>query len=281
MAAVMTRDIYVGNRNLNPPDWIPFEWTDPLHGPQLKGEVIVICPEGTSGNLSAGLWRTGYEIPGCEADGSCRINYSAPLGDETMVILEGSAEVTETATGRKHEIAAGTILSHPKGVDLYWEISRPFLKKFWVMWDSPKSATKEDHLYVANVSDNPSTWKPFKWIEPEHGRQTCGEVHTIRRTGSTGSYMCGLWRTGVGIAGCAPNGTATFPYSAPLGDETLLLLEGQANVVNEDTGEEYNLSAGDMVGLPSGLPVTWTSTTPFLKTFKVITRDALPASLDE
>jgi len=93
--------------------------------------------------------------------------------------------------------------------------------------------------------------------------------------------MCGLWRTGVGIAGCAPNGTATFPYSAPLGDETLLILEGQANVVNEDTGEEYNLSARDMVALPSGLPVTWISTTPFPKTFKVITRDALPASLDE
>ena len=275
MSTVKTRDIHVGSRNLNPPNWEPFEWDDPLHGPQVKGEVVVICPEGTSGNLSAGLWRTGYEIPGCEADGSCRIKYSAPLGDETMVILEGSAQVTETATGRKHQIEAGTILSHPKGVDLYWEISRPFLKKFWIMWDSPNQATPKDHLYVANISDNPSTWLPYEWVEPEHGPQVCGEAHTIRGSGSTGTYMCGLWRTGVGISGCAPDGTVTVPYSTPLGDETMLLLEGQADVVNEETGEEHNLKAGDVVTLPSGLPVRWTSKSPFVKKFWVITKDAI------
>lgn len=106
----------------------------------------MIRPEGTSGNLAAGLWRTGYEIAGCEPDGSCRVKYSAPRGDETMVILEGSARITEIATGRQHHISAGPILSHPKHVDLYWEINRPFLKKFWVIWDSPVQGTREDHL---------------------------------------------------------------------------------------------------------------------------------------
>ena len=277
MATTM-RSIHVGNRNLNPPDWTPFEWVDPVHGSQVKGEVVVIRPEGTSGSLMAGLWRTGHEIAGCEPDGSCRVVYSAPLGDETMVLLEGTVDITETATGKKHHVGAGTILSHPKHVDLLWEISAPFLKKFWVMWDSPNAATPDDHLHVANISDNPDTWKPFEWVEPEHGQQVCGEMYVIRDKGSTGTYMCGLWRTGVGIAGCEPDGSATTRYSAPLGDETILLLEGQAHVVNEESGEEYDLKAGDIIGLPSGLPITWTSKGPFLKKFFVVTNEAVPAS---
>lgn len=85
--------------------------------PQVKGEVVVIRPEGTSGNLSAGLWRTGYEIAGCERDGSCQVKYSAPLGDETMVILEGTVRITETASGRQYQVGAGSILSHPKHIE--------------------------------------------------------------------------------------------------------------------------------------------------------------------
>jgi uncharacterized cupin superfamily protein len=273
-----TKTIYVGNRNLNPEQWEPFAWEDPKHGHQVKGEVAVIRPEGTSGSLMAGLWRTGHEIAGCEPDGSCVVRYSAPLGDETMLLLEGSVEITETATGTKHQVAAGSILGHPKGVDLLWEIRAPFLKKFWVMWDSPNLATPDDRLHVANISDNPDVWKPFEWVEPEHGPQTCGELFTVRDTGSTGTLMLGVWRTGVGIPGCEPDGSATIRYTAPLGDETIILLEGQAHVVNEETGEEYDLKAGDVICLPSGLPVRWTSKAPFLKKFFVITNEALPAS---
>ena len=271
-------NLYLGNRNLNPPEWTDFEWDDPLHGPQAKGEVAVIRPEGTSGNLAAGRWRTGYEIAGCEPDGSCRVKYSAPLGDETMVIIEGSARITEIATGRQHHISAGSILSHPKHVDLYWEINRPFLKKFRVIWDSPVQGTREDHLYVAHINDNPPAWKPFGWVEPARGPEVCGEIHVIRDTGSTGSYLCGLWRTGVGMAGCAPDGSASIRYTSPRGDETVLLLEGQAQVVNEETGETHDLNGGDVIGLPAGLPVRWTSKPPYVKTFRVITRATQLAS---
>lgn len=277
MTTAKSRAIYVGNRNQNPDNWQPFAWDDPKHGSQAKGEVHVIRPEGTSGNLSAGLWRTGHDIPGCERDGSCVVKYSAPLGDETMVILEGSVEITETASGKKHLVGAGSIIGHPKGVDLRWDIRAPFLKKFWVMWDSPQVATPDYRLHVANISDNPQRWQPYQWLEPQHGAQTCGELFTVRDTGSTGTLMLGLWRTGVGIAGCKADGSATVRYSAPLGDETILLLEGQAHVVNDETGEEYDLQAGDVIGLPSGLPVTWTSKPPFLKKFFVITNAALPA----
>jgi uncharacterized cupin superfamily protein len=278
MSAILSipesRRLIIGSRNDNPTQWTPFAWDDPLHGAQTKGEVTVIRPQGTSGSLAAGLWRTGHHIAGCEADGSCHIDYSAPLGDETMVILEGTAQITETASGRKHRIGAGTILSHPKHVDLHWDIEGPFLKKFWVIWDSPQPATAEDHLYVANVSDEPPQWAPFTWQEPGRGPQKCGETHIIRHTGSTGTYLCGLWRTGVGIVGCAADGSATARYSAPGGDETSLILEGRARVVNEESGEAFEVQAGDVVCFPSGVPVTWTSKSRYLKKFWVITREA-------
>lgn len=276
MTSATARRITVGNRNDNPAEWTDFAWDDPRHGAQTKGEVAVIRPEGTSGSLMAGLWRTGYEIAGCEKDGSCWVKYSAPLGDETMVLLEGTVRITETATGKQHHVGAGTILSHPKGVDLLWEIDRPFLKKFWVMWDSPEPATKSTHLFVANINDNPAKWTPFTWEEPGRGMQTCGELNMIRDHGSTGTYLCCLWRTGVGMPGCAPDGSATTHYTAPLGDETILLLEGEVDVVNEETGEAYHLRAGDVIGLPSGVPVRWTSRAPFVKKFSVITKASLP-----
>ncbi len=74
MTMVQNRRIYAGNRNLNPADgWAPFEWVEPVHGPQVKGEVLTIRPEGTSWTLMAGLWRTGVGIAGCEADGSSTV----------------------------------------------------------------------------------------------------------------------------------------------------------------------------------------------------------------
>ncbi|TQC49944.1 DUF861 domain-containing protein [Rhodococcus sp. WS4] len=276
MTTSLTRKIEFGNRN-DTGEWAPFAWEDPIHGAQEKGEVIVIRTGGTSGTLQAGLWRTGKGIAGCEPDGTCHVVYSAPLGDETMVILEGTAEVTVTATGEVVHLEAGSIISHPKGVDLHWHVTSPFLKKFWVLWDSPQEATKDGKVYLGNISDNPESWEPYEWVEPGHGSQVCGELFALRSTGSTGTLMCGLWRTGVGIAGCEPDGSSTIPYTAPLGDETMLLLEGQAHLVNEETGEEYDFKAGDIIALPSGLNVTWTSKAPFVKKFWIITNADLPA----
>jgi uncharacterized cupin superfamily protein len=269
----LQRQIETGSRNYNPEKWVPFAWDDPKVGAQVKGEVAVIRSKGTSGSLQAGLWRTGIGISGCEADGSCHVDYSAPLGDETIVILEGSVTVTIAATGKKYRLEAGSMISHPKGVVLSWDIDPPFLKKFWVIWDSPNPATRETDVFVGNISDNPDAWEAYKWVEPDHGPQTCGELFALRSTGSTGSLKCGLWRTGVGIAGCEPDGSSTIPYTAPLGDETMLLLEGQVHMVNEETGEEYHLKAGDIIALPSGLKVTWTSKAPFVKKFWIITNE--------
>jgi uncharacterized cupin superfamily protein len=134
MTMVQNRQIYVGNRNLNPADgWTPFEWVEPVHGPQVKGEVLMIRPEGTSGTLMAGLWRTGVGIVGCAADGSSTVPYTAPLGDETMLLLEGRAHLLNEETGEEYDFPAGEVICLPSGPPVRWTSEAPFVKKFWVI----------------------------------------------------------------------------------------------------------------------------------------------------
>ena len=73
------------------------------------------------------------------------------------------------------------------------------------------------------------------------------------------------------MPGCATDGSVTARYSAPMGDETSLLLEGEVEVVREDTGERHLFRAGDILCLPRGVPVRWTSRAPYVKKFFVIT----------
>jgi uncharacterized cupin superfamily protein len=270
------RKVHGGPSNPAAHDWSPFSWDEPIHGPQTKGEVCIIRTEGASGSLQAGFWRTGPTSPGCEPDGSCHVIYSAPLGDETVVLLEGSATITVTKTGKKYHIEPGSIMSHPKGLDLTWEIEGPYLRKFWVIWDSPWAATPHDDLYVGNISDNPTRWETYRWTEPIEGEQECGELYVVRPEGATGTLMAGVWRSGVGSPGCAEDGSATVPYTGVLGDETILLLEGEVHVRNDETGEEYDFRAGDVIGLSAGLHQTWTSKGPFVKKFWIITNENLP-----
>jgi uncharacterized cupin superfamily protein len=202
---------------------------------------------------------------------------SAPLGDETAALLEGSATITVTKTGKQYRIEPGSIMSHPKGLDITWEIDGPYLRKFWVIWDSPHIASPRDDLYIGNISDDATQWEPYGWTEPVEGEQECGELYVVRPEGATGTLMAGVWRSAIGMPGCAPDGGATVPYTAPLGDETMLLLEGQVHVRNEETGEEYDFRAGDVIGMSTGLRQTWTSRGPFVKKFWVITNENPPA----
>ncbi len=136
------------------------------------------------------------------------------------------------------------------------------------------TATNPRRIHIGNRNFNPSQWTDFGWNDPRHGPQIKGEVAVIRDDGTSGSLQCGLWRTGVGLAGCAPDRSASVRRASPRGDETMLLLEGQAQLVNDETGEIYHLEGGDVIGLPAGLPVTWTSRGPYLKLFRVTTRAA-------
>jgi uncharacterized cupin superfamily protein len=190
-----------------------------------------------------------------------------------MLLLEGSSEVTIKSSGKKYHLEAGTIISHPKHVQLSWHSTTPFLKKFWVIWDGTTPGTKLDDVIVSNINHNPQGWAPFIWEEPGKGQKAVGEFTLVRSTGSTGTLEVGLWRTGHGIPGCNEDGSASFEYSSLLGDETVMLLEGLVTIVEHESGKMRKFQAGDIIALPSGLKVSWTSEGPFVKTYFVATND--------
>lgn len=274
-----TGRVYAGDSNPAKHEWVAFEWEEPALGrTEVQGEIAVFRPEGTSGNLTSGFWRYHAGAPGANADGSGTVVWSSPLGDECAVVLEGSAVITVKQTGRQYEVGPGSIVYEPKGLEQSWEITGPYFKKFWTIWDgTDATGVQRDDLIVANVNDNPQVWTPYEFTEPLEGPLTKGELVILRPDGTAGTLLSGLWRSGRGIAGGAEDGTLVTPYTGTLGDETILLLEGEVHVRNDETGEEWEFRAGDVIALPSGVHVTWTSKGPFVKKFWVITKDELPA----
>lgn len=277
--APATHVVHGGTQDLSADRWLPFEWVEPRLGRQVHGEIAVIRPHGTSGSLMAGFWRTGPTSPGGSADGSHRIVYSSPLGDETAAVLEGTATLTVKATGKKYRVSPGSIISSPKNLEVQWEIDGPYFKKYWCIFDGSE-ATKNppQDLLISNVNDNPSAWEAYHFTEPKEGPLVAGELFFIRPSGSTGTMMSGIWRSGKGIAGTQVDeqGALTTPYTGVLGDETILLLEGEVDVVETRSGKKHSFRAGDVIGLSSGMHVTWHSKGPFSKKLWVITRDSLP-----
>lgn len=273
--------VHGGTQNPAPEQWVPFEWEEPGLGRQVHGEIAVIRTHGTSGSLQAGFWRTGPTSPGCAKDGSHTVVYSSPLGDETACVLEGSATLTVTATGQKFHIAPGSIVSSPKNLEVTWEINGPYFKKYWCIFNGTQAtATPPRDLLVSNMNDNPEEWQEYHFVEPKEGPQVAGELFFIRPGGSTGTMMSGIWRSGKGIAGTNVDakGALVTPYTGTLGDETILLLEGEVDVVETLSGKKHSFRAGDVIGLSSGMHITWTSRGPFSKKLWVITKDQLAAS---
>lgn len=274
-----THKVHGGTQNQAPGQWAPFEWEEPRLGKQVHGEIAVIRSFGTSGDLTAGFWRTGPTAPGASPDGSHRIVYSSPLGDETAAVIDGSAVLTVASTGEKHHIAPGTIVSSPKNLEVIWDIDGPRFKKYWCIFNGSQATTNPPQdLRIANINDNPDKWQEYAFTEPKEGPQVAGELFFIRESGSTGTMMSGIWRSGKGIAGTNVDakGALTTPYTGVLGDETILLLEGEVDVVETDSGIKHSFRAGDVIGLSSGMHITWTSRGPYSKKLWVITRDQLP-----
>lgn len=277
--AIVNQKVHGGTQDLAADRWTAFEWEEPGLGPQKHGEIAVIREHGTSGTLKAGFWRTHPNAPGCNADGSHRVVYSSPLGDETACVIEGTGTLTVNCTGEKFRIAPGSVISSPKGLAVTWELDSPNFKKYWCIFDgTEKTLNPPCELKVTNINDNPDQWAAYDFTEPKEGPQTAGELHFIREGGSTGTMMSGVWRSGKGIPGTNVDsaGALTTPYTGTLGDETILLLEGEVDVVETETGKKHSFRAGDVIGLSSGMHITWTSKGPFSKKLWVITRDQLP-----
>ncbi len=272
--------VHGGTQNPTPDSWVPFEWEEPGLGKQVHGEIAVIRTFGTTGTLMAGFWRTGPTSPGCSKDGSHRVVYSAPLGDETAVVIDGSATLTVKSTGKKYQIAPGSIVSSPKNLEVTWEINGPSFKKYWCIFNGADATSNAPQdLKISNINDNPDAWQEYHFTEPKEGPLVAGELFFIREGGSTGTMLSGIWRSGKGIAGSDVDsqGRMVTPYTGVLGDETILLLEGEVDVVETLSGKKHSFRAGDVIGLSSGMHVTWTSKGPFSKKLWVITRDVLPA----
>lgn len=256
--------------------WTPFQWDEPTLGTQTHGEISVFRPEGSSGSHSAGLWRTGPTAPGAASDGSHRIVYSAPLGDEIACVIDGSAVLTVVSTGAKHHVGPGSIICSPKNLEVLWEIEAPYFKKFWCIWDGAKAtANPPRDLVISSVSANPADWETFRYDEPKEGQLVAGELIYILNGGSTGTLLCGLHRSGKAIVGDSvdPDGTMTTYYTAPLGDETCLILEGQLDIVETGTGATHSFKAGDMIGMVPGVHIKWIAKGPLMKKLWIATKD--------
>jgi uncharacterized cupin superfamily protein len=260
-------------------DWQPFQWIEPDLGiTQTHGEVAVFRPEGTSGTLTSGLWRHHAGAPGANSDGSDTFVWSSAEGDDCAVILEGSATLTVIDSGEQYTVGPGSIVYQPKGLRVEWAFQAPYFKKFWTTWSgSEPTGANLDDLTIANISDNPAAWTQNEFTEPIEGDLIKGEYVVFFAEAATGTLMSGLWRTGIGLPGCEADGTLTTPYTGVRGDETILMLEGEAHVRNDETGEEFDFRAGDLIAIPAGVHVTWTSKGPFHKKFWIISKDVLPA----
>jgi uncharacterized cupin superfamily protein len=282
------RSIKLASRHDDALPWAPHSWTDPRFGQQLKGESVTIRPLSSSGRHTAGLWRSGVGIAGCEPDGSCDVEFSAPDADIALIVLEGRGTVTVASAGESYDLRPGSILSQPRDLETSWHLDGGQFRALWVRWENDQ--TDAAAFAISHVDEEPAGWQLYEWNDPTDGTYwNCGENNVLRSTGSDATLMCGVWRSGTRPDGDADadRSDAVQDLSAcrgPLcaghitsasrgnGDETMIILEGRAILVNEDTGEELDVEAGDILAQYSGMNFRWTSRTPYVKKFWIMTQ---------
>ncbi|KAL2201880.1 hypothetical protein CC79DRAFT_1351790 [Sarocladium strictum] len=139
-----------------------------------------------------------------------------------------------------------------KGLEVQWEIDAPSFKKYWCIWNGSKSTAKPPTtLQVNHISDNPGEWTDYHFEEPKEGPQGFAGTNVDK------------------------DGTLVTPYTGILGNETILLLEEEVEVVETETGAKHNFKAGDALGRTTGMHITWTLKGPFSKRQWVITKDEI------
>lgn len=277
-AAAKSNVIHYGSPLAPDDQWVPFEWNEPKLGKQVSGEVAIARAFGSSGSLSCGFWRTGPTTQGSKPDGTHTFVYTAPLGDETAYVVEGTATLTVMSSGASYKIKPGSIVSSPKGLEVRWAVDGPFFKKFWCVWNGSEAASNPpSDLKVNHISDEPDDWIEHRFTEPDYGELVAGELYFVRSGGSTGTMLSGVWRSGKGFPGTKVDskGTLTTPYTGVLGDETIYLVHGDTDVVEVESGKRHSFKAGDIVGLTAGMPVTYVAKGPFSVKLFIVTEDKL------
>lgn len=277
-----SRKIEQGSRHANFRDWMPYTWVEPGLDTQVKGEIAIIRTGSTSGTHQAGLWRSGAGVPGCDDGGSCVFDCSAQDADEVCFVIEGEATVTVGSTNAQFKLRPGSIFIQPKGLAVRWATHGPSFKKLWVRWYSANANTQSEVLFVGHVDDESDAWVPYEWVEPQNGlKYSCGELLVLRGAGSSETLRCGVWRSkldesappAADISACKSGRCAGHRIGSArgVGDETMNLLEGSSQIVDEDTSEAYHFVAGDIIAVYEGLQGRWTSKSPYMKKFWVVT----------
>lgn len=189
------RKVHSGSQCPPQHEWEPCVWSEPT-GQVAFGEITFARQFGTTGRIFSGFWRVSESFPGVNFDEHSRkatMIYSSPMGDETAVVIDGTAELTVKSTGQKYSIGPGSIVSTPKGLEVEWEIDAPYFKTFWVIWNGsqPVQSAPRD-LKINHVNDNPEKWTPYSRSNGKGGELVSGELYIIRDTGSTGFMISGI-----------------------------------------------------------------------------------------
>lgn len=270
IGAETRRTVHSGTQCEPADQWKPFTWNEPRHGQQTLGSFTTARKFGTTGNIQAGFWRLTVTEP------AMRSIYSSPDGDEISVVIDGTATLTTVSSGEKISVGPGSIVSCPKGVEVEWRYDAPYIKTYWCRWNASQAlADPPMKVQVNHVNDNPTKWTPYRRADDKGGELVSGELYSIWSHGSTGSLKSGIWRSGRGIpsTNVEPDGRMVNPYIGATGDETMLLLEGEVDIVEAESGKKHSFRAGDAFGLSAGMHVTWISKAPFVRKLWVITND--------
>lgn len=161
------------------------------------GEITFARQFGTSGSISSGFWRVTESSPGVRFDEeakTAKMWYSSPMGDETAVVIDGTAEITDWETKQKYTVGPGSIISTPMGVQAQWEIDAPYFKTFWVTWRGSRPVRGgPGEIKINHINDNPDKWTPYSRSDAKGGELVSGELYMIRETGSTGFMISGTY----------------------------------------------------------------------------------------
>ncbi|KAF5964772.1 hypothetical protein FBULB1_12615 [Fusarium bulbicola] len=110
-------------------------------------------------------------------------------------------------------------------------------------------------------------WLPYDWHDEEGGKQVRGQVTVIRACGTSGDLIAGYWRITLTSPYARPDGSYSFVYPSPTGDDITCVLEGTAIITNLSTGMKNEVGPGAIVSTPRGLRVHWEIASPGLRTF--------------
>lgn len=103
-------------------------------------------------------------------------------------------------------------------------------------------------------------WEPFVFMQ-DGAEHRYGEVVMFRSIGATGHVLgVGLWR--------APDGTTPI-YTSESGDETFLVLDGEAEIEFLDLGERRRFGPGDICAWSRHSRTRWHLRGSFRKFFVV------------